>query len=131
MLGFLVGTVCLVALVKVLRHGRGWHGHWRYAHGCGHGGGCGPGYGHGHWNGHDDGPGPGFGRGRWGGGGFGDGFLLRGLFSRLGTTSDQEKVIRSAFDRVRETMREARGEWRDTTCAWYTRFEGKKSVARS
>src|SRR5439155_25646104 len=34
MLGFIFGTVCLVALIKVLRHGRG-HG-WRYAHGgCG------------------------------------------------------------------------------------------------
>jgi Spy/CpxP family protein refolding chaperone len=119
MLGFLVGTVCLVALVKVLRHGHGWHGGhgWRFAHGCGHGygggGGCGPGYGG--WGGHHGhGPGPGF--GRWGGrgGGFGEGFLMRGLFSRLETTPDQEKVIRSAFDRVRETAREARTEWRDT-----------------
>jgi len=122
MLGFVVGTVCLVALIKVLRHGRGWHGGWRYAHGCGYGGGCGPGYGHGrchdHWHDHHDGwggPGPGFGRGRWGGGGFGDGFLMRGLFSRLQTTPDQEKVIRSAFDKVRETLHEARGEWRDTS----------------
>jgi len=43
MLGFIFGTVCLVALIKVLPHGHGHHG-WRYAHG----GGCG---GHG-WHGH-------------------------------------------------------------------------------
>ncbi|HSQ62386.1 MAG TPA: Spy/CpxP family protein refolding chaperone [Polyangiaceae bacterium] len=108
MLGFVFGTVCLVALVKVLRHGH--HG-WHYAHG--YGGGCGPSYGG--WGGHHHGPGPGFGRGfgRWGRGGFGDGFLMRGLFSRLETTPGQEKVIRSAFEKVRETMREARSEWRD------------------
>ncbi len=40
---------------------------------------------------------------------------MRGLFSRLQTTPDQEKVIRSAFDKVRETVHEARGEWRDTS----------------
>lgn len=28
MLGFIIGTVCLVGLVKVLRRGRGWHGRW-------------------------------------------------------------------------------------------------------
>jgi Spy/CpxP family protein refolding chaperone len=114
MLGFVFGTVCLVALVKVLRHGHhGCHGGWRYAHGCGPGD-CGPGYGHGPWGGHHHGPGPGFGRGfgRWGGG---DGFLMRGLFSRLEATPAQEKVIRAAFERVRETMREARHEWRDTS----------------
>lgn len=116
MLGFVFGTVCLVGLLKVLRHGH--HGcGWRYAHGCGPGwGGCGPGWG-GHHHGHGPGFGPGFGRGfgRWGGGGFGDGFLMRGLFSRLETTPSQEKVIRSAFEKVRETMREARHEWRDTS----------------
>ncbi len=105
MLGFIFGTVCLVALFKVLRHG-GWGGGWRHAHGCG--------YNHNH----GDGWGPGFGRfgGRWGrGGGFGPGLMLRGLFSRLETTPGQEKVIRDAFDKVREAAREARGEWRDTS----------------
>jgi len=111
MLGFIFGTVCLVALIKVVRHGR--HGGWRYAHGCGHGG----------WHGHhhDHGPGEGFGppwaRGGWGRGGrgFGRDFMLRGLFSKLETTPGQEKVIRDAFEKVRETMREARAEWRDTS----------------
>jgi hypothetical protein len=36
MLGFLVGTVCLLGLVKVLRFGRG---HDARGYGCGHGGG--------------------------------------------------------------------------------------------
>ena len=109
MLGFIVGTVCLVALVKVLRHGH--HGGWRYAHGCGHG--------HGGWHGHHGGPGRGFGGppwARWGGdGGRGGFFGERFLFSRLETTPGQEKVIRDAFQKVRDTMREARGEWRDTS----------------
>lgn len=110
MFGFIVGTVCLVALLKVLRHGR-YGGGWRYAHGCGHG--HGHGYGH-----HGEGFGPSFGgfggwrgRGGWGG----PGFMLRGLFSRLETTPDQEKVIRDAFEKVRETAREARTEFRDTS----------------
>jgi Spy/CpxP family protein refolding chaperone len=110
MLGFIFGTVCLVALVKVLRHGHG----WRHAHG---GGGCG---GHG-WHGHHGHGGWGGGRGfggppwaRWGGGGgFGEGFMLRGLFQRLETTPGQEKVIKDSFQRVRDTMREARAEWQD------------------
>ena len=103
MLGFIFGTVCLVALFKVIRHGR-YGGGWRYAHGC-HGGG---------FHGHDEGPG--WGRWRGGrGGGWGPGFMLRGLFTRLETTPGQEKVIRDAFDKVRETVREARGEWKDTS----------------
>ncbi len=111
MLGFIFGTVCLVALIKVMRHGRGG---WRYAHG----GGCG---GHG-WHGHHDGHGGwGGGRGfggppwaRWGGGGgFGEGFMMRGLFQRLETTPGQEKVIKDAFQKVRETFKEARAEWQD------------------
>jgi Spy/CpxP family protein refolding chaperone len=107
MLGFVFGTVCLLALFKVLRHGRyGWH-----AHGCGyggHGGACG----HHHYGHH--GFGPPWGRGGWGRGGFGRDFVLRGLFSRLETTPGQEKVIREAFEKVRDTMRETRTEWRDT-----------------
>ena len=114
MLGFVLGTVCLVALFKVLRHGRrGW----------GYGGRCGHGYGgwHQHDHDHDGGfGGPPWARGGFGGppwarGGFGRDFMLRGLFSRLETTPGQEKVIRDAFEKVRETMREARAEWRDTS----------------
>jgi Spy/CpxP family protein refolding chaperone len=111
MLGFVFGTVCLVALFSVLRHGR--HGRWGYAHGCAHGG-CH----HGGFGGHWGRGGPWQGHGRWDGGGrgdFGDGFMLRNVFSRLGTTPEQESVIRNAVNKVRETMREARAEWRDTS----------------
>ena len=113
MLGFIFGTVCLVALVKVLRHGHGCGGGWRWAHGgCGHHGYGGGGFGG--WHGHHGGRG-GFGPpwARWGGHG-GGGFAERFLFSRLETTPGQEKVIRDAFQKVRDTMREARAEWRDT-----------------
>ncbi len=111
MLGILFGTACLIGLFKVARMGRGYG--WRH-HG---GGGCnsgGQGYGHG-WGGHHH---QGGGRGRWGGGGgFGVGrnMFLRGLFERLETTPGQEKVIAAALEDVWSTMRQARGEWVDTT----------------
>lgn len=114
MFGFIVGTVCLVALVKVLRHGH--HGGWRYAHGCGQGyggGGCHDHSGHDHGHGFGHG-GPGRGWRGWGRGG-GEGFILRSLFSRLETTPGQEKVIKDAFQKGRDALREARGEWRDTS----------------
>ncbi len=127
MLGFIIGTVCLIGLIKVIRGRR--HG-WAQMHGYGYGGGCGSNYGggcggrgygwggprwgggyrdsygghdHQHGHDHDHGPGP------WGGGGF----FLRGLFQRLDTTPGQEKVIKSAFEQVKKTMQEARSEWRD------------------
>lgn len=100
MLGFLIGTACLIGLVKVVRYGRhggacggrGWHGH----HGW-HGG-------HGGWHGHH--------RGGWGGWGArgGGGFWLRGLFERLDTTPGQEKVIKQAVDEVMAATSAARGE---------------------
>lgn len=122
MIGFLIGTACLIGLVKVLRHGRhgggcgpgyGWGGPRHMGGGCGHhhhGGGHHRGdWGRGRWGGHDDGP-------RGFGGPFGGrGFFLRRLFERLQTTPGQEKVIMSAVDQVKRTMREARGEWRDTS----------------
>jgi Spy/CpxP family protein refolding chaperone len=105
MLGFIFGTVCLVALIKVMRHGRGYG--WRHAHG-----GCG-----GRHHGGFGGGGRGFGGPPWarwgGGGGFGEGFMMRGLFQRLETTPGQEKVIKDAFQKVRETFKEARAEWQD------------------
>jgi hypothetical protein len=55
MIGFIIGTACLIGLIKVLRHGRG---------GCGYGGRCGRGGCGGGWGGrygHE-------GRGGWGGG---------------------------------------------------------------
>lgn len=109
MFGFIIGTVCLIGLIKVLRHGHGhgygWGGGWGYGH-CG-------GHGHCHgergerddWDGERRGP-----FGRRGGFGFGPRAFLRGLFERLETTPGQEKVILSAVDEVRDAMRGARGE---------------------
>lgn len=37
MFGFIIGTLSLVGLVKVLRHGRGWHGGYGYGAGGGRG----------------------------------------------------------------------------------------------
>jgi hypothetical protein len=108
MLGFLIGTVCLVGLVKTLRWGR-----CESERACG-----GYGYGHG-----------GFGRRRWGGGygawgggdydhdgergGFGGpGVFLRALFRELSTTPGQEKAIVAAYAEMREATKDARGEVR-------------------
>lgn len=112
MLGFVIGTLCLIGLIKTLRWGRRGYGY-------GYGGGCGGGYGrrwggggwggyrdHGGWGGHhgdhhDQG---------WGGGFDGPQTLLRGLFRRLDTTPGQEKVIVAAIEEMRAAGREARGE---------------------
>lgn len=86
MFGFIIGTVCLIGLVKVLRRGRGWHGRWGYG---------GRGYApmaHG-------------GRGRW---------FLRSLFERLETTPGQEKAIVGAIDELRENRRVLREEAQQT-----------------
>lgn len=90
MLGFVIGTVCLVGLVKVLRHRRGW-GEWHH-HGYGYGGGCA----------HE---GLGGGRRRW---------WLRSIFERLDTTPGQEKAILAALDELRENRRVVRGEVEQT-----------------
>jgi hypothetical protein len=106
MIGFLIGTACLIGLMKVLRRGR-CHGY-----GYGYGGGCGGGMrrgwgghgghgGHGPWGGHE---GQG---GRWGGGDM-PRWMLRGLFERLDTTPGQEKVILQAVEGLREQTRSAR-----------------------
>lgn len=87
MIGFLIGVACLIGLVKVLRHGRCW----------GSGGGC-----HGGRHGHH-----GRGRGR-------GGFFMRGLFERLDTTPGQEKVIREAFEELRDGARGMKDEVRHT-----------------
>jgi hypothetical protein len=112
MLGFLIGTVCLVGLVKVLRRGHGWHGGWRWGYaGCG-GGGCGramdggSGRAMGRGGFHDDGDewGPRFSRRRP------RGTFLRAIFERLDTTPGQEKFVAAAIDEVREAGRRLRGE---------------------
>jgi Spy/CpxP family protein refolding chaperone len=92
MLGFIFGTVCLIGLVKVLRHGRGWGGH-------------GYGYGYGHACGQDRHHHGGGGRRRW---------FLRSVFERLDTTPGQEKEIMAALDELRENRKVLRDEARQT-----------------
>ena len=95
MLGFLIGTACLIGLVKTLHGGCGTR--------CG-GGGCHGGWRRGYgWHGpfgpfdHED-------------GGHRPGFLLRGLFQRLDTTPGQEKVITEAVNDVRAAAKKLREE---------------------
>lgn len=110
MLGFIIGTACLIGLVKVLRGGRGGYG---YGYGCG-GGGCGGG---GRFRGYRDHGGGdhhegGFRRG-WGGGwGGGPGFFLRAIIDQLDATPEQEKVIAAAFREVRDEGAKHREELR-------------------
>jgi hypothetical protein len=95
MLGFIIGTVCLIGLVKVLRRGRGW-GYGRMGYGPFGGGGCarGGGFGGGH----------GYGRG-WGERGGGERWFLRSIFERLQTTPGQEKAIVAAIDELRSNRK--------------------------
>lgn len=86
MVGFIIGAVCVIGLVKALRHRRGWHGRWGYG---GHGF-RGQAYG---------------GRRRW---------LLRGVFERLETTPGQEKAIVAALDELKENRRIVREEAQQT-----------------
>ena len=130
MFGFLIGTLSLIGLVKVLRAGspRMCGGGWRSQGG----GGCGGrGYGPGPW-GHGRGGGWGHGGGHSGGhwgrdergpdsdretradatrdaGPFGL-IPLRFLFQSLDTTVGQEKVIKAAYNEVKEAMRHGEGE---------------------
>ena len=104
MLGFIVGTLCLLALLGTLRR----HHFARFHHGYGMaygypGGGCG--------HGPDYGP-VGFGLHRPGG----RHGLVRALFSRLDTTPGQEKAIGNALQTARERLlplREGLGEARN------------------
>lgn len=85
-IGFLVGTVCLIGLIKVLHAGR-WRSHG-WGGGCGHGrGGCGHG-----WHG-DHG---------------GRRAMIRWLFERLDTTPGQEKAILAALDDLRSQGHKAK-----------------------
>ena len=120
MFGFLIGTLSLIGLVKVLRAGspRMCGGHWRGDHG-------------GHWN-HQGGWGRHGGHwGREGGheddrrvvtrvdevGRDGAAFALiplRFLFESLDTTVGQEKVIKAAYKEVRDAMGHIEGEAEET-----------------
>ena len=110
MLGFLIGTVCLIGLVKTLRWGR------HHGGGCGYGRGGGGGWGRrswgGGWEGHQGDHGGGW--GDRGGGWGGPSVFLRMLFQRLETTPGQEKVIVAAYEEMRAATRDARGELRTT-----------------
>jgi Spy/CpxP family protein refolding chaperone len=85
MLGFILGTVCLIGLVKVLRRGHGWHGGW------------GPGYG-----------------ARYGRSGGPRRWLMRSVFERLDTTPGQEKAIVLALDELRDNRKIVREEAEQT-----------------
>lgn len=86
MLGFIIGAVSAIVLIKVFRHGRRWHRHWGYGS---------PGL-HAHRYG---------GRRRW---------LLRAIFERLETTPGQEKAIVGALDELRENRQVVREEAQQT-----------------
>ncbi len=110
MFGFLFGTLCLIGLIKVARHGRGYGGcggYGRYGGGWGH-------RGHRGWHGRDHfGGDEGYGGGGWGERvrGYGGGrFFLRAMFERLDTTPGQEKVIQQAFEDLREKGRAAKND---------------------
>ncbi len=128
MLGFVIGTICLIGLVKVLRHGRHGYGGYGYGGGCGSrrwgggrdfgwGGGWGgdrggPYRGHGGFGGHEHGErgwGSGWGGG-WGGDRGGAGFMLRAIFEQIDATPEQERVIVKAVDEVRDEARKQRDE---------------------
>lgn len=98
MLGLIVGTLCLIALIATLRRRR-------YAHFMDYG--YGP-----FWGGpFRDGWGDGLGHGRRHFHHFrGRRRLLYGLFRRLDTTPGQEKAIVELMNGVRDRLGEARGE---------------------
>jgi Spy/CpxP family protein refolding chaperone len=98
MFGFIFGTVCLIALFKVLRRGRGWHPGW--------------GHGYGNYGGWGHGRGAGFGYGGVRGGA--RRWFLRGVFERLETTPGQEKAILAAMDELRENRRLVQDEAQQT-----------------
>lgn len=92
MFGFVIGTLCLVGLVRLVGRGRwgrryGYYGHY------GHHGHCG--YGHGHHR------------------GFGPRGALNAMLARLDTAPGQEKVIHQAvsefIDQARTQGREVQG----------------------
>jgi hypothetical protein len=109
MLGFLIGTACLIGLIKVARGHR--HGY----------GGCGGRWGHGGYGGYGMHQG---GRG-WGRGGFGPRFFLRAMFERLDTTPGQEKVIVAAAEELREILGKAKGDIKGTREDFARVFRGE------
>ena len=101
MFGCVVGVLCLIGLIAMLKHRH--HGPW--------GGHCGPGrwgHGGGGWGGGPWDGGPGGGGGPpWAGNGFVRAQVLRHVSQRLAATPGQEKVIASALDEVMQAGRAA------------------------
>jgi hypothetical protein len=93
-LGFIIGTLCLIGLVRVLTRRR-WYGGFHHYGGHGYYGGPYGGHGYG---------------GRWG---RGRGFLF-GMLSRLDATPSQEKAILGALDELKSSAWELRGTVRET-----------------
>ncbi len=125
MIGFFIGTACLIGFIATMRRGRFGHGHH------GFGGGCGGGYRRG-FGGYDrgghGGPFDGYdGHGRddrdWRGGGGRGGFrggpwargfdFLTRAFRELDTTPGQEKVMREAATGLWTRGREAKAAVKD------------------
>lgn len=119
MIGFLIGTACLIGLIKVIRHQRrayGWRGMgWGgYGHGgygrCG-GGSCS----RGRWDrfggyrDHDD---EGFDGPPWARGFDRAPFFLHAIFRQLDATPGQEKVIKAAVEEVRAAAKDMKSELR-------------------
>ncbi len=137
MLGFIVGTACLIGLVKVLRRGcgygyGGYRGYGRLGGGC-HGGGChggggwGGGWHGGGWHGHHGGPGHFGAQGPWGdGGNNGARWMLRSLFERLQTTPGQERVILDAVEAVRKQGADGREALKQTAGDAARAFRGER-----
>ncbi|OGQ18474.1 MAG: hypothetical protein A2138_04630 [Deltaproteobacteria bacterium RBG_16_71_12] len=97
MLGFVVGTACLIGLIKVLRRGHG-YGCGYTTHHCGPGGG----------RGRVTHPWDRFARDWDDVGRDGDSpMLLRGLFVKLGTTPGQERVIVDALRELKGSVKRA------------------------
>jgi Spy/CpxP family protein refolding chaperone len=112
MLGFFIGTACLIGLVKLARGSRCGYG-YGYGGGCGGGDFGGP-FGHRH----------GSRQGGFGFRGFGPRFFLRRLFERLDTTPGQEKVILKTAEELRDLFRKAKDEMRETRSEFARIFRG-------
>jgi hypothetical protein len=90
MFGFVIGTLCLIGLVRLVGRRR-WGG--RYGYGYGH---CGPSHGHGYYR------------------GYGPRGALNAVLARLDTAPGQEKVISQAVSEFIEHARAQGREVRDT-----------------
>jgi hypothetical protein len=116
MLGFIIGTACLIGLIRTIRHGRCGRGGYGHGGRCG-GGRCGDERGHGPW-------------GHRGGGRRDDGsalrFMLRPLFERLETTPGQERVILDAAEALRARVAASKDALRSTASDAAKAFRGER-----